>query len=248
MTNIKEDSMNAEKKPSVIRRTVRFIDKTIDSILSVLFFIVLFIGIYFTYDSWYVYNASALDHIPGYAWDGAETLEEMPTEAICWITIDDTKIDCPIMQGETNSEYLNKNPYGEYSLAGSIFLDSSNDPEFKDIYSIVYGHHMSGGYMFGALDEYEKEEYLDEHREGIIKLRNGKEIKVSIFAFVETDASNDLVFDVNSNYESNDDRLAFIKDNALVYREPIEGRIIALSTCKSPLTTDRTVVFGIIND
>lgn len=42
---------------------------------------------------------------------------------VAWLTIDDTKIDYPVMQGKDNTEYLNKDPYGDYALAGSIFLD-----------------------------------------------------------------------------------------------------------------------------
>ncbi|MBR1845920.1 MAG: class B sortase, partial [Oscillospiraceae bacterium] len=63
------------------------------------------------------------------------------------------------MQGETNGKYLNTDPYGEYSLSGSIFLDSRNAGDFSDSYSLVYGHHMADGMMFGALDAFFDEGY-----------------------------------------------------------------------------------------
>ena len=238
------------------RKVVVAIDRNIDRVLTVLFLIILAIGMYFIYDSWYVFNRSSLDRIPGYVWNGPETLADLPEEAIAWITIDDTKIDCPIMHGKTNEEYLNKNPYGEYSLAGSIFLDSRNKKDFSDEYSVLYGHHMSGGYMFGSLDQFLKAEYLDEHRTGTLTLRDsvlstnteirGKAIKVNIFAVVETDASNGIVFGVPSE----GDILSYIKENAVVYREPevSDGRILALTTCKSPLTTERFAVFATLQD
>lgn len=77
------------------------------------------------------------------------------------MTIDDTNIDYPVMQGEDNNEYLNKDPFGNYALSGSIFLDRRNNPEFKDYYSLIYGHHMEHGMMFGAIDEYLNEDYFN---------------------------------------------------------------------------------------
>lgn len=38
-----------------------------------------------------------------------------------WITIDDTHIDYPVVQGKDDMEYINKDVYGEFSLSGSIF-------------------------------------------------------------------------------------------------------------------------------
>ena len=143
------------------RKVIVSIDRNIDRALTVLFLIILALGAYFIYDSWYVFNHSALDRIPGYVWNGPETLAELPEEAIAWIEIDDTPISSPIMQGKTNKDYLNKNPYGEYSLSGSIFLDYRNSKYFTDEYSVLYGHHMSGGYMFGILDEYMDEKFFD---------------------------------------------------------------------------------------
>ncbi len=228
----------------ITRKAIHYLDWSIDKILTVLFLIMLCIGAYFTYDSWYVFNSSSLNKIPGYTWEGPATLEELPTEAIAWLEIYDTKIDCPLMQGETNREYLNKNPYGEYSLAGSIFLDSRNSFDFTDPYSVLYGHHMSGGYMFGSLDEFLKEEYFLEHRDGVLTLRDDTEYEVEIFAVLETDASNETVFNVS--YDA--DRFAFIKENAFIYREPSGDRILALTTCKSPLTTERYAVFATLKD
>ena len=76
-----------------------------------------------------------------------------------WIVVDDTNIDYPVMQGYDNSQYLNLDPYGEYSLSGSIFLDSRNSSDFTDPYSIIYGHHMEYGKMFGAIDDYLDDQY-----------------------------------------------------------------------------------------
>ena len=81
-----------------------------------------------------------------------------------WLTVDGTSIDYPVMQGGNNLTFLNRNPYGEFSLSGSIFLDSRNSPDFSDEYSIIYGHHMAYGKLFGALDAFLDETYTSSHR------------------------------------------------------------------------------------
>ena len=38
-----------------------------------------------------------------------------------WLTIDDTHINYPVLQGSYDYEYLNKDVYGNFVLSGSIF-------------------------------------------------------------------------------------------------------------------------------
>ena len=103
------------------------------------FVVVLLIVVYGLYDTWYVFNNATDDSILKYkptlgrgVPDDAPITEDM----VAWITIDDTNIDYPVMQGDTNSKYLNIDPYGEYSLSGSIFLDSRNSSDFTDESSV----------------------------------------------------------------------------------------------------------------
>ena len=63
-------------------------------------------------------------------------------DVVGWITIFDTHISYPVVQGKDNQEYLNKDVFGKFSFSGSIFLDYRNACDFTDSYSIIYGHHM----------------------------------------------------------------------------------------------------------
>lgn len=226
------------------RKAIRIADRSIDRALTVLFLILLLIGMYFIADSWWVYTSSGLNRLPGYTPQTVEEMQKLSPDAIAWITIDDTQISYPVMQGIDNTEYLNKNSQGEYSLSGAIFLDSANNRYFTDDYNVLYGHHMAGGYMFGAIDFFENEEYFDKHRKGTLLVVNGKKYSVDIYAFVETDASVSTVFDVTIG----GDIRSYVASNAKIYRQPVGGRVLALSTCKSPLTTERTVLFATINE
>ena len=81
-----------------------------------------------------------------------EELLAINSDVKAWLTLDNTAIDYPVVQGENNFSYINTDVYGDFALAGSIFLDSDCDGSFHDPYSLLYGHHMENSKMFGDLD------------------------------------------------------------------------------------------------
>ncbi len=227
---------------SVMYKGVRLADKLLQTCTDIVFLLVLLIGLYFLADTAYVLGHSrATVAMPFRPEDGdIAVLKELSEDAVGWITIDDTGIDYPVMQGVDNYEYLNKDPYGDYSLSGSIYLDSRNAPDFSDPYSILYGHHMSGGYMFGALDDFDEEAYFRAHLTGTLTCERGV-LPVHCLAFLYTEAANELVFDPAQDAEELAD---WIKENAIFYNEDAEGgAIVALSTCRSPTSTRRMILF-----
>ncbi len=229
-------------------KIIRIFDKTLQTVLDVVFVLILLLGLYFLADTIFVYNnARAAVTMPYKPEPGEDiqVLKELSEDCIGWITIDDTTIDYPVMQGVDNYEYINKDPYGDYSLAGSIFLDSRNNGSFTDDYSLLYGHHMSGGMMFGALDYFEERDYFDKHLTGTIFTDRG-DFSVTVFAYAYTDASNELIFDPESTglaalYQ-------WIQGNAMHINPGASGHIIALSTCKSPTSTRRVILFVTIDE
>ena len=54
---------------------------------------------------------------------------------------------------------------GEYNVAGSLFVDYAFEDGLNSRYSIIYGHNMDDGSMFGTLTKYKDEEYYKEHPE-----------------------------------------------------------------------------------
>lgn len=210
------------------------------------FVLLLLVVVYGLYDSWYVFhNADDKSYLNYKPVPGEDVPEDIPItdEMVAWITVDDTNIDYPVMQGEDNSKYLNVNPYGDYSLSGSIFLDSRNSPELKDTYSILYGHHMAYGVMFGALDDYLDSSYLEDHNEGtlLVGRENVSEYKLKIFASIKIN-----VFEHSEFFEPETEEIErLIKENAAVYDDTAvkSENILALSTCTEPVSQNRLIVF-----
>ena len=80
-----------------------------------------------------------------------EKLLSINDDIIGWIKIDDTYINYPILQEETEEYYLRKDIYKKYSVSGSIFVDSTTNPDFEDYNTSIYGHNMKNERMFADL-------------------------------------------------------------------------------------------------
>ena len=233
----------------MLRKTIRIVNKGIDRIVLIVSLLFFLICIYAMIDAVMVYynanDQSVLKYKPQGKEDAA-VLRELSEDAVAWLTVDNTDIDYPVMQGKTNSEYINKNPYGDYSLSGSIFLDSRCDSEFTDAYSLLYGHHMDYGAMFGTLDEFIKPDYFSAHRTGKLITVGGEEYNIKFFAAAKAPADEKIIFDPPTT--NNEKLLDYLKTNAAIYEEPQDqGHIIALSTCQSAENIERMLVFGILS-
>lgn len=232
------------------RKVVRGIDNFIDTTINIFLLLFIIVGSCFLYDSEYVFNHARADMKRFQMVDETtgETVVVVPDsdEYIGWLNFPETAVDFPVMQGQDNLKYLNTNPYGEYSLSGSIFMDFRNSSDVSDDYVLIYGHHMSGEYMFGALDAFKDREFFETHRLGTLKTVSGKEYELKTFAFLTTDASEEAIFDTSTNVSP----FRYASQIADIYREDVDkdARVIALTTCKSPTSTLRTVILATIND
>ena len=176
-----------------------------------------------------------------------------------WVTLDGTKIDHPVLQGETNLDYINTDVYGNFALAGSIFLDARNDSGFADPYSLLYGHHMENSGMFGDLDLYKDAEFFEENQTGTLILPS-RAYSLEVFACLLVSASEDRIFNPSTWDTRVEGLLDFAEAEALNsdseaiarLRERIEAgenpQVLAFSTCSYEFTDARTIVLAAMND
>ena len=174
-------------------------------------------------------------------------LMKLNKDVVGWIKIFDTHISYPVVQGKDNQEYLNKDVFGEFSFSGSIFLDYRNACDFTDSYSIIYGHHMEYGAMFGDVVEFKNGDYFQEHKTGALFLLDDT-YKITLFACVETQEFNNKIYNpIVQGKDNLDTLLKYIKDEAVQYRDISlnhDDKIIGLSTCAEAGTNERVVLFG----
>ena len=173
-------------------------------------------------------------------------------DVCAWITMDGTKIDYPVVHGETNLTYINTDVYGDFSLAGSIYQDSRCDASFHDKYTLLYGHHMANHNMFGDLDLYKEEEFFNENRTGVLILPDrGYDLK--IYAYLLEVASEDMIFEVAQRNEDISSLHNFVEKNAIyLHKDTFEEakkantQILALTTCSSEFTDARTIILAVM--
>ncbi len=150
-----------------------------------------------------------------------------------WIHIEDTDISYPILQGNDNSYYLNRTYEKEWLFAGSIFLDAANEPDYSDDHTIIYGHNMHNGSMFGTLDKFQKEEYRDEHKHVYVMRLDGKWDKYEIYSTYIADV-DDGTFDVFTENQQKYNEYVKLTTNKNYYTNttaPEGENILTLSTC-----------------
>lgn len=171
-------------------------------------------------------------------------------DLVGWIRIDDTSIDYPVVQGIDNDFYLTHLPNKEKNSSGSIMMDVACDPAFESAVTILHGHHMRSGAMFGDLDLYLEDGYFEAHP--VIHLSTpGMNCDVEIFCVTIVDGRS---YGYETSFEDEQAFAAFLEeltqDNAIDAEYEIEfgDRLLMLSTCDYSYEDARLLVVGKIMD
>ena len=180
-----------------------------------------------------------------------DRLRKINPDVVGWIHIPDTGIDYPIVQAKDNTTYLHKTFKGKDSHIGAIFLDALCKPDFSSFNSIIYGHNLKNGEMFGHLKKLYDEEYnskADYRKHPKVWIITPKEAyEYEIFAFREISASRDKDVFTTEIPDSRERRVFFDHQIRKTQRDtgirPSEDRrMITLSTCTSRTREGRFVV------
>lgn len=86
------------------------------------------------------------------------------SDMVGWISIAGTTINYPVMQTPDNPNYYLKHNFEkEYSDLGVPYMqEDCNIAESDNL--VIYGHHIKGQKMFGALEDYKSQSFYEEHK------------------------------------------------------------------------------------
>lgn len=166
-------------------------------------------------------------------------LKEINDEIIGWLKVKALDLNYPITQASDNDYYLHNTFEREPNIAGCIFLEYQNKKDFSDKNSIIYGHNMKNGSMFGTLKRFYQEGVYD--KSPYIWIYTPDKIyKYEIFSCQEVGATSDtyqLEFQDEEAFMEYIDR-AFEQSvvQSKVTVNP-EDTIITLSTCTANQAT-----------
>ncbi len=94
-----------------------------------------------------------------------DKLWDLNPDVIGYLQIPDSNIDYPVLQSlERRDYYLKRNIDGSTGFPGCIFAENINSGDFSDAATILYGHNMQNGTMFGQLKKYFEEDFREEHK------------------------------------------------------------------------------------
>jgi sortase B len=222
---------------------------------GILILLMLSYGVYSLWDTYKIYaNSFADEELLKFrpTDDGADNptlkdLKKLNPDVKAWIQVPKTNIDYPVVQGQDDMEYINKNVYGEFELSGAIFLSCLNKDDFSDPYNLVYGHNMKNGGMFADVADFTNKEYFETHQKGKLYLTDATR-KIRFFACMKVTAADAKIYHPDGYRKENlKDLLDYIRANAVQYRDvnvADENSLIALSTCSEAETNGRVVLIG----
>jgi sortase B len=160
-----------------------------------------------------------------------------------WVKLEGTAIDLPIVQTSDNSFYLTRRFDGKKNKLGTPFIDEANTGDFSDRHTVIYGHAVKSGAMFGSFWEYENPNYYKRNPELTLYLPGGTQYTLSIFACSRVDAVRSAV---PVSFSSENAFLAFIDElhelSAFTSNVPITADDRIVSFCVSLQDNDEKLL------
>jgi len=178
-----------------------------------------------------------------------EALKALNSDAMAWLYCPGTAIDYPVMKSEDYSYYLHHLPNGRENANGALFIDFNNAPDFSGPLTVIYGHHMKSGGMFGSLTRYKEQQYYERHPVMLLYTEQGDyRIELLYGCVIGSEQWRERAFMYKENLES---FIAYAEynttfDSGVGYTEG--DKIVALSTCSYEFEDARFVVLGVLRD
>lgn len=177
------------------------------------------------------------------------TIQKQNPNIIGWLSLANSRLDNPVLQTHNNDFYLTHNYLDEKSRGGSIFVDFRNEP-MKDRHTIIYGHVLRNGTMFGELSKFANQQYANEHPVFFYETEFEK-YELQVFAAYETTTDfyyietqfSDITFEQFLN------EIQQRSEITMPVNVSVNDKIITFSTCTTSVNDkERFVVHAKIVD
>ncbi len=242
--------------------------KVLRTIILIIAFVVLICSA--VYIGYYIYNnymaVSDYNELTSGITKTTESLQDNPVdfaslkkqndEIYAWIKIEDTDVDYPIVQSKSDDEfYLKHSAVDKKWLAsGAIYTEGSNNTDFSDPITVIYGHNGYKETMFTTLHSFEKKEFFDAHPYFYI-YQPGRKLTyqvISAFKYDDRHIMNSFNFNVEQdllNFQSTilnpDSPVRNVREN-LDTGINKNSKIVVLSTCITGQKSNRFLVCGVL--
>ena len=177
-----------------------------------------------------------------------DTLRAINDDVIAWIYVEGLEgLSYPVVRGIDNDFYLHRTYEKNYNFAGTIFIDCDNNDDFNDCNTLVYGHNMKNGSMFGNLKQFMKGGYAYENSKYFWILTPDKNYRYEVISAYTTPVNSDTYTIFKGPGQEFLDYMDMIVKNSEIDTTPgeltVQDKIVTLSTCTTT-QTNRFVVQG----
>ena len=177
-----------------------------------------------------------------------DKLKSVNEDVVGWIYVDALPdISYPIVKGKDNQTYLHQTYEKNYNFAGTIFVDYENSGDFSDCNTLVYGHNMKNGSMFGHLKKFREDDKLYKQDKYFWILTPERNYRYEIISAYTTGVNSDTYTLFKGPGEEFEKYLEKIKVYSEIQTDDtdltIKDKIVTLSTCTGNEST-RFVVQG----
>lgn len=182
-------------------------------------------------------------------------LKEINPDVYAWITIPQTQVDYPVLQSEIDNKYLDTNIDGTSGYPGCIYSNVCNSKDFDDYITVLYGHNMKTGEMFGSLHNFDDADFFKEFETYTVETEDAGFV-YRVYAAVNY---NDKLIPAHFDVKSTSGRDAFLESlekcrgNTITYfHDEIEfeedDKVLVLSVCIKGQDTRRYLIVSKLED
>jgi len=189
-------------------------------------------------------SADASDIAPDLAPDHA-ALKRINPDYAFWLELDGSVINYPVVAGAGNSHYLTHLFSGEKNANGCLFVDERCEEMLAPLTNtLVHGHRMNSGSMFGSLNNFLNEDYAAAHSEFTVSTPAG-DFKGKVFAAYKGRVAGDYL---TASFADEDEAAEYI--NAHIEESAVDfgvtpnanAPIVTLATCVKHNDNERMIV------
>jgi sortase B len=179
-----------------------------------------------------------------------DALRAVNPDIVGWLYCADTPINYPVAYSGDNTYYLRRLYNREANRNGTLFVDGRCSPDFFDLNTIIYGHHMRSGAMFACLVEYGSQEYYEAHPVMYL-LTPEHNYRLDIFSGYVTESGSQRFFTGPGDREEFAVYLDDIKALSDFDADAAAGaqeRIVTLSTCTYEFQEARYILHAFVTE
>ena len=125
-----------------------------------------------------------------------EKLVSKYPDVVGWLTVEGANVSHPFVHTTDNSTYLWSDLDKNYINGGTLFMDYTNTTDMSDKITVIYGHNMRNGTMFGQLLNYLDFEYLLDNQDVYIAFPEKTAHYTAVACLIVDGADNPIYDDI----------------------------------------------------